>query len=102
MVSPLCLRMGRETQDHKPLEQKKASGIKWALASSVAILATLVLAVCTVASVVLAGFAFASGGGALAGVFQLGGAILTAISTASVAMIAKECIKNAHYHLKKA
>lgn len=100
----MCIRftpiqLGRYNSEGKLLPSKKSNGVKWSLIAAVAILATLILASIAVANLTLAGMAFASAG-IVAGVFQLGGAILSGLLTVFMGLVAEQCIKNAIHHLK--
>lgn len=90
----------RMDQQGQPVPQNKKTGIKWGLISAVATLALAILAACVVVNIVFAGFAFASGNIA-GGILMLGGAVMIGLSTYLLGQVVKDCILNAHHHLKK-
>lgn len=79
----------------------KAKGIKWAIASAIALIAAAVFAAGIISSITIAAILFASGTGAGLGVLQLASAALSVGLCVEMCLIAKECILNAKHHMQK-
>lgn len=83
---------------HEPKTPNKSTGIKWAIAAAVAILAMTILTAVAAVNFTMAGLAFAAGA-IPGGILSIGGGIMVGLSVVSIGFIAKECILNARHHL---
>ena len=81
----------------KPIEHSK--GVKWALISTISVLAAAIFAVATLTQIVMAGLTFASGAGIPLGFAFLMGAAISIGVCVQFGLLSKEFILNAKYHL---
>lgn len=101
MTSPFsCLRCGRETKEGLPLPQKTSKGVLWAVISAVVIIAASIFTLIAIGNLALAGVSFYMGA-FLPGLMQIASSIMIGLAVASMGMIAAECVKNAHHHLRR-
>lgn len=91
----------RMNPEGQPLPPVKSKGVKWALISTIAVLAAAILALSVIGGIVMAGLTFASGVGAPFGILHLAGAVVSFGLLIEMSLIAKECILNAKHHLAK-
>lgn len=99
IASMNCIKKARQNPiTELPVRPNKCSGVNWALISAVAILAAAILAALTISQLVFTGLLL---GSPLAIVGGVATAALTAFATVEMVLIARQCILNAHHHLKK-
>ena len=100
MIVPMnCIKKARIDSHGQPVPPKKSTGIKWAVISAVAVLAAAILAAGTLALLVIGGMMAFTGVNIAGGIMQMCSAVMLGLATASLIMVAIECIKNAKHHL---
>lgn len=98
MFSVPCIRADRIHSNGELVAPSKASGVKWALLSALSTIAATAVTIGSIAALVLASLALASGIGMSAAIVQLVAAVLAVFVASQLIHVAVECIKTAQHH----